>query len=173
VLELVATRTSAACQGDTTPADGAAACAARVPPLTVNCQLERPAPDCCFDGLFPPEVTFQATVAFGQLDDSAAFCLPVAGATPYTGTRVTAGGSDAFSVSLETAGAVLASCSSTCAVTVRHEVTGVLTRDPVSGDVTGFSGQSVEAAAPTPDATCAPCTAPCAATWTLARAQVP
>lgn len=167
-LDLAATRTSASCQGDTAPADGTAACAAGTPPLTVNCLLDRPVPPCCFDGLFKPEVEFRATFAFGSTGSAASFCLPVPGATPYPGSHAAVAGGDQVSVSLETIGAVLASCSATCAVTMRHEVSGLLGRDPVTGDVTGFTGESVELASPTPDATCTPCTAPCTATWSLA-----
>jgi hypothetical protein len=171
-LDLVAKRTSASCQGDTVPADGQASCDALAPPA-VSCLLDRPVPSCCFDGLFKPEVPFRATFAFGSTGASAYLCLPVPGAAPYPGTHAAVAGGDQVAVSLETIGAVLASCSSTCAVTMRHEVTGLLGRDPVSGAVTGFTGESVELASPTPDATCTPCTAPCSATWALAPAPPP
>jgi len=170
VLDLVASRTSASCQNDTFPADGQEACDALGLPVPVRCLLDRPVPACCFDRLFAPEVRFQASIAYGSLDDSAALCMPVPGARPYLGSRTAVAGGDQLSVTLETVGAVLASCSSTCAVTMHHEVTGLLERDPVSGVVTGFTGESVEGASPTPDATCTPCTAPCAATWALAPA---
>jgi hypothetical protein len=165
LLSLVATRTTAACQGDTAPADGDAACAASQIPS--HCQLERPVPSCCFDGLFPVTRAFQATIAYGALDASAAFCLPVPGASPYVGTRTSVGTGEQLSVSVETSGAVLASCSSTCAVTVLHSVTGLVEHAVAGGPVTGFTGELVEAASPTPASSCTPCTAPCTATWAL------
>jgi hypothetical protein len=172
-LDLVATRTAASCQDDTAPADGDAACAAATPPQTVQCLLARPVPPCCFDALFPPVVTFTATFAYGPQDGSAALCLPRPGASPYLGTRTAAVGGDELSVALDTSGAVLTSCSAGCSVTVRHEVTGLLARDPESGAVTGFTGQHVETASPTAAADCTPCTAPCTATWSLAPAPAP
>ena len=42
----------------------------------------------------------------------------------------------------------------------------------VTGAVTGFTGESVELASPTPDATCTPCTAPCTATWSGPKIRV-
>lgn len=167
LLSLLATRTAAACQADTAPADGDSACAAAK--VTAHCQLDRPVPACCFDGLFPPTRAFQATIAYGALDASAAFCLPVPGASPYVGTRTSVGTDEQLSVSVETSGAVLASCSSTCAVTVLHEVTGLVEHATAGGPVTGFTGELVETASPTPASSCAPCTAPCAATYALAK----
>ena len=179
VLDLTATRTSASCVGDTAPADGDQACqsakAALNPPQTWtgHCALDVPTPDCCFDLLFKKDPPVKATIAYGALDASAAFCLPVPGAAPYAGTRVTTPGGDQLSFSLDTSGAVLSSCSATCAVTVHHEVTGLLVRDPVSGAVTAFTGVSTETASATPAATCTPCTAPCTATWSLTLNQAP
>lgn len=169
-LSLEGTRTAASCAGDSVPASGTAACAARNPPVSVDCQATRPAPDCCFDALFPPVRPFRAVVAFGVADASAALCLQVPGAVPYLGTRTAEAGGDALDVSLETGGAVLSACASTCAVTVHHQVTGLLARDPGSGAVTGFTGQSVETASATASAACGACVTPCTATWTLAQA---
>jgi len=169
-LSLEGTRTSAACAGDSVPASGSAACAARSPPVSVDCQAVRPAPDCCFDGLFPLRRAVRAVVAFGVADETAALCLQVPGAVPYLGTRAAVAGGDELQVSLDTGGAVLSACASTCAVTVHHEVTGLLARDPGTGAVTGFTGQSVEAASATASAACGACVTPCTATWTLAQA---
>ncbi len=168
-LSLAGARVSAACAGGA-PLDGTAACAAATPPVTADCQGAGPLPPCCFDRLFPPVLPFRAVVAFGALDDSAALCVQRPGATPFLGTRAAAPGGDALTVAADTAGAVLGSCAATCAVTVRHEVTGLLARDPESGAVTGFTGQVVETASATPSAACAPCATPCTATWALAPA---
>jgi hypothetical protein len=167
-FDLVATRTAASCQGDSAPIDGAVACAGASPFVKVDCQTARPVPACCFDRLFPPRLELQAVVAYGALGGAAAFCLQRPGATPYLGTRTAVAGGEALTTSLDTAGAVLASCAATCAVTVRHQVTGLVARDPGSGAVTGFTGQSVEEASATPSADCAACATPCSATWTLA-----
>ncbi len=173
-FDLLATRTAASCQDGSGPgADGTAACAARVPPLTVDCLTARPAPDCCFDRLFPPTRTVQAVISYAALGDAAAFCLQRPGAAPYLGTRTAAAGGETITASLETAGAVLSSCAATCAVTVRHDLTGLVARDPESGAVTGFTGVSTEVAAATASAACATCTTPCQATWDLARAPAP
>ncbi|MCM2334491.1 MAG: hypothetical protein NDI82_11170 [Anaeromyxobacteraceae bacterium] len=169
-LELAGARVSAACAGDGVPANGSAACAAADPPVTVDCQAVRPAPPCCFDLLFPPILPFRAVVAFGDLDASAAFCVQRPGSTPYLGTHTAAAGGDELTVSADTSGAVLAACAATCAVTVHHEVTGLLARDPLTGAVTGFTGQAVQTASATPSADCAPCATPCTAIWSLARA---
>ena len=145
-FRLAGTRTSAACQGGTGPAGG-------------------------FDGLFAPSIpTFTATIAYGSQGASAALCLPKAEASPYLGTRTPAPGGEAIAVELETSGAVLAACAGTCAVTVHHAVTGLVARDPVSGAVTGFTGELVETAASTPAADCTPCSAPCTASWALTPA---
>lgn len=174
-FDLTATRTAAACLDGSGPGeDGTAACAARVPALTVDCKTARPAPDCCFDRLFPPTRTFQAVISYAALGDGAAFCLQRPGAAPYLGTRgaPTAAG-ETITVSLETSGAVLSSCAATCAVTMRHDLTGLVARNPESGAVTGFSGTSTEVASATSSAACATCTTPCQATWDLAPAAAP
>lgn len=172
-FDLVATRTAAACQGDSAPPDGASACAEAEPPSTVDCQAARPVPGCCFDRLFPPRRELQAVVAYGALGGAAALCVQRPGSVPYLGTRTAVAGGEALAVTLDTSGAVLASCAATCAVTVRHEVTGLVARDLASGAVTGFTGQAVEEASATPSADCAACVTPCTATWALAPKPPP
>jgi hypothetical protein len=167
-FDLVATRTAAACQGDTAPTDGAAACADSDPLSTVDCHAGAPVPDCCFDRLFPRTRQLRAVIAYGAVGNAAAFCLQRPGATPYLGTREVVAGGEALTAALETSGAVLSSCASTCAVTVQHQVTGLVARDAPGGPVTGFTGQSVEVAQATPSASCAACAMPCTATWALA-----
>lgn len=169
-FDLVATRTAASCQGDSAPGDGAAACADSDPLASVDCQAGPPVPACCFDRLFPPRRELKAVVAYGAVGDAAAFCLQRPGATPYQGTRAATAGGDALDVSLLTSGAVLASCAATCAVDVRHQVTGLLARATPDGPVTGFTGQSIELASATPSASCGACAMPCTATWALAPA---
>jgi len=167
-FDLVATRTAASCQGASAPTDGAAACAASDPLSTVDCQAGAPVPACCFDRLFPRTRALRAIIAYGAVGDAAAFCPQRAGATPYLGTRAVVADGEALTVALETSGAVLSSCASTCAVTVRHQLTGLVARDVPGGPVTGFTGQSVEVAQATPSASCGACAMPCTATWALA-----
>jgi len=170
-LHVVGARTAAACLGDTAPADGSAACAALTPPLTVDCQTARPIPACCFDNLFAPSIAFTGTLSYAVDGDLAALCTGRSQATPYLGTHASAAGGDQIAVSVDTAGAVLGSCAATCAVTVHHAVTGLVARDPVTGVITGFTGEHVETTGLlSPLASCAPCGASCTATWTLSLA---
>jgi hypothetical protein len=170
-FELVATRTAATCVGDTAPLDGSAACLAATPSQVVDCASARPVPACCYDGLFKPTLPpFTATVAYGAQGSSAALCVSRPQASPFLGTRAPASGGETLSVALDSAGAVLAACAATCAVTVHHAITGTVARDPLSGVATAFTGELVETASATPTAACAPCASPCTATWTLAPA---
>lgn len=172
-FDLTATRTAASCAGGTVPADGTAACAALVPPVVVDCQAPGPVPGCCFDRLFPPTRTLQAVVAYGAQGGTAALCPQRPGAAAWLGTRAAAAGGEALAVALDTSGAVLSSCASTCAVTVHHELTGLVARHPGTNAVTGFTGTSTEVASATASAACASCTPPCQATWDLAGTLAP
>lgn len=169
-FRLLATRTAAACAGDTAPGDGSAICLAATPSQVVDCATARPVPACCFDRLFPaaPEVT--VTIAYGSQGSSAALCPARPLASPFLGTRTPVTGGETLAVELDSAGAVLAACASACAVTVHHAITGTVARDPLSGAATGFAGELVETASATPSADCTPCAAPCAATWALVSA---
>jgi hypothetical protein len=175
-FRLVGTRTAASCSDGvevTAPADGDAACLAATPSQDVRCQVQRPIPDCCFDTLFPRSIEVIATIAFDTAATTATtayLCTNRHGATPYVGTRVPEAGGDRISVATSTSGAALGSCAAACAVTVLHTVEGLVARDPISGLVTGFSGEGTEAASATPAASCAPCATPCTATWSLAKA---
>ncbi len=175
-FRLVATRTAAACQGDAAPADGSAACLAATPSQVVDCQAARPVPPCCFDGLFPPALPapgqpdLVVAIAYGPQEAAAAVCLPRPKDSPLLGTHAAAAGGDELAVSLDTSGAVYGACAAACAVTVHQALTGLLARDPVSGAATGFTGQLVEVGSATAAAACAPCAAPCTATWAVATA---
>ena len=166
-LTLKATRRSAACQGDSAPADGSAACLAATPSVVTDCQAARPVPDCCFDQLYPRTFGVQATIALDPGAAAAALCTGRPGALPFSGTWTTAAGGQQVSVKLDTSGAVLASCASHCTATIRQVVDGLLALDPSTGRPTGFTGSLVETDTPTADASCAPCAAPCGATWDL------
>jgi hypothetical protein len=171
-FSLRATRAAAACQGDTAPSDGDTACQRTDPAWVLGrCQLVRPVPSCCFDILFPPALpALSLTIAYAAVGPGAVACLPRPKASPFQGTRTTGAGGEQLSLALDTSGAVLGSCAAACAVTVHQTLTGLVARDPVSGLATGFTGEHVEVASATPAADCAPCVAPCTATWALTPA---
>lgn len=123
-----------------------------------------------FAALYPLQIPgrpTRLTVAYATQGGAVALCTSTPGATPFSGTRAPGGGGEAITASVETSGAVLTACASTCSVTVRQVIDGVIHRDPLTLAVTSFSGTLTETDTALAGSTCTPCVAPCTATYTF------
>jgi hypothetical protein len=123
------------------------------------------APAAGVNSLYPGEVRFTGTLTSSTSGAGAALCLASTRAEPLLGTRV----ADHFEVALETRGALLGGCGTSCAVTVLQQVTGTLERDP-GGTPSGFTGTLVDQATldgSVTGARCSECTTPCQASYAL------
>ncbi len=132
--------------------------------VLVTCLAGEPAAG--INALYPATVSFTGAVSSAADGVGAWLCPARAGAEPLVGSLV----ADLLDVSLDTRGALLATCSAGCAVTVHQQVTGTLQRGP-GGAAVGFTGTLLDQAtldASVPGANCTPCTAPCQATYALA-----
>ena len=118
------------------------------------------------DALYPPTVSFTATISSSASGATAALCVTRPWAEPLVGAR----SADQIDVSLETRGALLGGCNARCAVTVFQQVTGSLQRD-ASGAPTAFTGALLDRATQdgsVESADCQPCATPCQARYDLA-----